>query len=122
MQLNVDTGTTSVSIRQLKDLSSLLTAKHQTLLDTKTSLTEKFVTTLLLDSILKRLKFCLLRTKKKQKLDMHICRNSLHCTVLKNKIDLNRGQGRKSLTPFVVAHSKVWEWYVVERDWKFMYK
>lgn len=37
---------------------------------------------------------------------MHICRNSLHCTVLKNKIDLNRGQGRKSLTPFVVAHSK----------------
>lgn len=51
---------------------------------------------------------------------MHICRNSLHCTVLKNKIDLNRGQGRKSLTPFVVAHSKVWEWYVVERDWKFI--
>ena len=33
-----------------------------------------------------------------------------------------RGQGRKSLAPFVVAHSKVWEWYVVERDWKFMYK
>lgn len=31
---------------------------------------------------------------------MHICRNSLHCTVLKNKIDLNRGQGRKFLTPF----------------------
>ena len=23
---------------------------------------------------------------------------------------------------FVVAHSKVWEWYVVERDWQFMYK
>ena len=26
---------------------------------------------------------------------MHICRNSLHCTVLKNKIDLNEESGTK---------------------------
>ena len=38
---------------------------------------------------------------------MHICRNSLHCTVLKNKIDLNEESGTKVSGSFwVLGDSK----------------
>ena len=33
---------------------------------------------------------------------MHICRNSLHCTVLKNKIDFNEESGTKVSGSFLV--------------------
>ena len=64
---------------------------------------------------------------------MHICRNLLHCTVQKNKIDLNGSQGRKSLAPFVMgglrgdANTKEPALHTVSavyngKDWQFMYK
>ena len=45
---------------------------------------------------------------------MHICRNSLHCTVLKNKIDFNEESGTKVSGSFLVCEDSKGDAYAKE--------
>ena len=68
MQLNVDTGITSVSIQQAEGTKFTLDSKAPRLAGyQKNSLTEKFVTTLLPDSILKRLEVLFAKNEEEAK-------------------------------------------------------